>query len=69
MAKKILLKYNGDVVNSIINIENCEDPNDLIKEENYEHNDNDDIDETEVEVSMNKENLENDNIVDKRPNL
>ena len=58
LAKKILLKYNGDIVNCIIDIQNTENPYDLIKEENYEYNEEDDIDETEVEVKMNKENLE-----------
>ena len=58
LAKKLLLKYDGDIVNCIINVQNTENPYDLIKETNYEYNEEDDIDETEVEVKMNKENLE-----------
>ena len=58
LAKKILLKNNGDVVKSIIDVESCENPSDLLKLEE-EYNEENDINEAEVEVNLKKESLEN----------
>ena len=58
LAKKILLKNEGDVVNSIIEVESCENPLDLLKNQIQEYDENNDIDETEVEVKLEKEYLE-----------
>ena len=55
LAKKILLKNNGDVVKSIIDVNNCENPSDLLKvEEQY-----DEKNDTNEEVSLDKKSLEN----------
>lgn len=58
LAKKILLKYEGDVVKSIIEVEKCKNPLDLIKNQLQEYNEDNDIDETEVDVKLEKKNLE-----------
>ena len=58
LAKKILLKNNGDIVNSIIEVESCEKPSDLLKNQVQEYDEDNDIDETEVEVKLEKKNLE-----------
>lgn len=55
LAKKILLKNNGDVVKSIIDVDNCENPSDLLRvEEQY-----DEKNDTNEEVRLDKKSLEN----------
>ena len=58
LAKKILLKNNGDIVNSIIEVESCENQLDLLKNQVQEYDEDNDIDETEVEIKLEKNSLE-----------
>ena len=56
LAKKILLKNNGDVVKSIIDVESCKNPSSLLKFEEHYKEENDIIEE---EVKLDKNSLDN----------
>lgn len=58
LAKKILLKNEGDIVKSIIEVQSYEDPSDIINNDNQEYKEENDIDEAYVKVDLEKKSLE-----------